>query len=148
MCCGGSPAYYARGHFDGQFRPQWGGGQYAFPQVRSMLPACHCLSLLVIAFLCCYHVILLSNVAVTGAVIDGLQWLGKTSTTGKHQRYTSALQQHMRMAVSADRRDTRLAYIPYLRKRLNAPLTAGAGRAAPPAPSLWLSLLACRQGRH
>ena len=37
-------------------------------------------------------------------------------------RLTSGLQQHMRMHTSADRLDMRLSYVPYLRKRLTAPL--------------------------
>ncbi|EDQ90530.1 uncharacterized protein MONBRDRAFT_16219, partial [Monosiga brevicollis MX1] len=49
-------------------------------------------------------------------------WLGKYSSQSKFKRYTSELQQHMRMAISADSRDVRLAYVPYLRQRLNKPL--------------------------
>eukprot|EP00730_Choanoeca_flexa_P020364 TRINITY_DN9951_c0_g1_i1.p1 TRINITY_DN9951_c0_g1~~TRINITY_DN9951_c0_g1_i1.p1 ORF type:complete len:958 (+),score=287.12 TRINITY_DN9951_c0_g1_i1:296-2875(+) len=79
------PGFYMRGRAESQFRPQWGGGMYQFPQ-----------------------------------------WLGKMSTTGKHVRYVAELQQHMRMAVSADRRDMRLGYIPFIRRQLNAKLAAGA----------------------
>lgn len=38
------------------------------------------------------------------------------------KRITAALQQHMRMETSADTRDMRLSYVPYLKKKLTAPL--------------------------
>eukprot|EP01111_Echinosteliopsis_oligospora_P008539 TRINITY_DN24294_c0_g1_i1.p1 TRINITY_DN24294_c0_g1~~TRINITY_DN24294_c0_g1_i1.p1 ORF type:complete len:202 (-),score=56.96 TRINITY_DN24294_c0_g1_i1:44-649(-) len=52
------------------------------------------------------------------------QWLGKNSTTGKKMRLLSEMQAHMRTAVSADKSQIRLEYIPHLIPSLTLPLVS------------------------
>lgn len=54
--------------------------------------------------------------------IQHQQWFGNNSKFTKYRRLCCELQQHMRKDISADRRDLRLSYVPYLRNTLLEPL--------------------------
>ncbi|CAC5383730.1 RFC1 [Mytilus coruscus] len=50
------------------------------------------------------------------------QWLGKNSSTGKHDRILQELQTHMRLNLSCDKRGLNMDYLPYMRTHLTDPL--------------------------
>ncbi|XP_076082907.1 replication factor C subunit 1-like [Mytilus galloprovincialis] len=59
------------------------------------------------------------------------QWLGKNSSTGKHDRILQELQTHMRLNVSCDKRGLNMDYLPFMRTSLTNPLIKNDAEGVP-----------------